>query len=102
VGCVFRNEIGNILLADGFECIYNSVEEAEMRAAWETIRLMKERFAGSTFWLEGESSSDITKLQVWNTGPNFSILSEDARRMVSGLEIYKITYIIRERNMCAD
>ena len=102
MGCVFRNEIGNILLADGFECIYNSVEEPEMRAAWETIRLMKERFAGSTFWLEGDSSSDITKLQIWNTSPNFSVLSEDARRMVSGLEIYKITYIIRERNMCAD
>ena len=47
MGCVFRNEAGHILLAIGFECIYESVEEAEMKAAWETIRLMKERFAGN-------------------------------------------------------
>ena len=30
VGCVFKNKAGHILLAAGFECIYESVEEAEI------------------------------------------------------------------------
>ena len=73
-----------------------------MRAAWETIRLTKERFVECKLWLEGDANSVITELQVWHDVAKPSVMLEDARRMLMGMEVYRITHIYREGNKCAD
>ena len=51
VVCVLRGHKCNLLPATGFNCNYLLVEEAELRAAWESIRFMKIHYHGIPCWL---------------------------------------------------
>ena len=55
---------GRLLLVAAFLCEYLVVDEAELRAAWETIRLLKSHYPGRSICLEGtclESFNDCKK-----------------------------------------
>ena len=102
MACVVRNETGQLLIAAGWSGVYLTAEETELRAAWEIIRLIKEKFSGDKVWLEGDAIEVIKKLKDQGTEANASILLEHARRLMHGLDLYRISHTSQERNKCAD
>ena len=61
---MIRNNVGELLLVAGMHCECTSVGDAEMRAAWEAIRLFRLHFNDEQVWLEGDALSVISDLQT--------------------------------------
>ena len=97
-----RDDAGRLLLAAGFLCEYLVIEEAELRAAWEAIRLLRFHYPGHSTWLEGDDFNVIRRLQVSNTHVDSSTLLADARELLRSMEIFKITHTYLEGNRYAD
>ena len=71
--------------------VYGSIYEAELREAWEALRLMEVHFQNKSPWLEGDSS-------VLHP----AVFLEDAWWMINTKDIFKISHIHRVGNQCAD
>ena len=78
IGCVLRDDIGKLLLVAGFLGCYNIVNEAELRGAWEAIKLTREYFPRFSFWLEGDAISVIQDLKGTSATNRLSVILEDA------------------------
>ena len=82
--------------------VYGSIFEAELREAWEALRLMEVHFQNKSPWLEGDALGVVRDLQVSSSVLQPVVLLEDAWWMVNTKDIFKISHIHREGNQCAD
>ena len=85
-----RDEVDRLLLAAGCLCECMMIEEAELRAAWEAIRLLRIHYSGRSTWLEGDAHNVIQRLQVSDTYGDSSTLLADARELLRSMEIFKV------------
>ena len=65
--CVVRDHDGTLLLVADFLCDCTAIEDAEIRAAWETIRLLRAYYPDSQVWVEGDALAIIQCLQASDT-----------------------------------
>ena len=73
-----------------------------MRAAWETIRLLRAYYPESQVWVEGDALAVIQCLQASNTPQGCSLLLEDAKWILSELHVHQVFHTYREWNQCAE
>ena len=77
--CVVRDNAGKLLLAAGWVGEYREISEAELRVAWESLRLMLLHLNGYYAWLEGDALSVVIQdLSMSPRSQNPSVLLEDA------------------------
>ena len=74
--CVMHNATGKLLLVVSFPCDCCEVDEAELRSAWEDVRLMKEYFPDCPLCLEGDALSVTQKLLARSSSQAVSVILE--------------------------
>ena len=77
--CVVRDHTEALLLAAGFLCYSNLIEEAKMRVVWETIRLLYAYYPDRQVWVEGDAQSVIQGLRVSETPQDCSLILKELR-----------------------
>ena len=102
LACVVRNYTSSILLVDGWLCESLDIFEAETRAAWESVRLLRSCLQNQWVWVEGDSLAVVQGLKTESCQLGTSTLLEDARRLLQNMKVHDISHTYREGNHCTD